>query len=145
MKATHQTIQQIERALHKVADKFPKEAEPVLTDIHLQAKPGSGELIAYNDDMEELTRVVIEEWIGSPDDNFYEDITPILKQCLSHLSEELEQMAVLHPYSFVLIDEDGETIADIYLVDDNTLILDTELLKGLDKELDEFLAQLMSE
>ncbi|MCR5820672.1 MAG: hypothetical protein K6F94_06995 [Bacteroidaceae bacterium] len=145
MKATHQTIQQIQRALHKVADKFPQSAEPVLTDIHLQAKPGSGELIAYNDDMEELTRVVIEEWIDVSDDNFYEEIVPVIKQCIKNLSDELEQMAILHPFSFVLIDEDAETITDIYLFDDNELIFDTELLKGLDKELDEFLNRLMAD
>jgi hypothetical protein len=30
-------------------------------------------------------------------------------------------------------------------VDDDTIIFDTELLKGLDQELDEFLAKLMTE
>ena len=54
-------------------------------------------------------------------------------------------MSILHPFSFVLMDEDGETMSDIYIVDDDTVILDTELLAGLDKELDDFLANLLNE
>jgi hypothetical protein len=41
--------------------------------------------------------------------------------------------------------EDGETLQDIYLVDDDAIILDSELLKGLDEELDQFLENLMRE
>ena len=48
MKATQQTIQQIQRAIRKVAAKFPKDSDPVLTDIHMQVKPESGELLTYN-------------------------------------------------------------------------------------------------
>ena len=37
MKANEQTLQQVERAIRKVADKFPPVEEPtVLTDIHLR-------------------------------------------------------------------------------------------------------------
>ena len=62
MKATSQTIQQIERALRKIAAKYPQGREDlVLTDIHLQVKADSGELLAFNDDDEELTRCGITE------------------------------------------------------------------------------------
>ena len=48
MKATSQTIQQIERALRKIAAKYPLGREDlVLTDIHLQVKADSGELLAF--------------------------------------------------------------------------------------------------
>lgn len=51
MKATSQTIQQIERALRKIAAKYPQGREDLaLTDIHLQVKADSGELLAFNDD-----------------------------------------------------------------------------------------------
>ena len=46
-------------------------------------------------------------------------------------------------YSFVLVDEDKETVAELLLIDDDTLLVDDELLKGLDKELDEFLKNLL--
>ena len=68
---------QSDRALHKVASKYPEGQEDmVLTDIHLQANADSGELLAFNDDDDELTRCVVEQWIGNGDDNFYKEITP---------------------------------------------------------------------
>lgn len=145
MKATQQTIQQVERAIRKVAEKFPATQDLVLTDIHLQVNPESGELMAFNDDMDELTRVVVEQWIESSDETFYDEAAAILKQCLMHLRPEIDKMSILHPFSFVLIDDERETLFDLYLVDDDTMILDTELLKGLDQELDEFLTQLLGD
>ena len=49
----------------------------------------------------------------------------------------------MHPFSFTLVDEDGETLRDLYLVDDDTVILNSTLLEGLDEELDQFLADLL--
>ena len=49
----------------------------------------------------------------------------------------------MKPFSFVLVDEDKETISDLLLVDDDTLLVNDELLKGLDKELDDFLKNLL--
>lgn len=146
MEAKQQTIQQIERVLNKVASKFCARYEsPVLTDLHLQVKQDSGELLVYNDDDEEITRCVIEEWINSSDEDFYAAITPILRQCIQNMQSEWEKLPVLKPFSFVLVDEDGETVCDLYLVDDDTLILDKDLLKGLDEELDAFLKDLLKD
>lgn len=52
---------------------------------------------------------------------------------------DFDKVTILKPYSFVLVDEDKETVAELLLIDDDTLLVDDELLKGLDKELDEFL------
>ncbi len=145
MKATPLTIQQIQRALRKVAEKFPPTADPMLTDIHLQVKPESGELLAFNDDMEELTRIVVEQWLEPTEEDLYEVAASVIKQSISGIKEIVEKMSVLHPFSFVMMGEDNETLQDIYLVDDDNIILDTELLRGLDTELDEFLAHLMEE
>ena len=145
MKATQQTKSQIERAIRKVAEKFPATAEPVMTDIMLQVKPESGELLAFNDEMEELTRIVVDQWLAPTDENLYEAASTVIKQCLAHLRPEIDKMSVLHPFSFVLIDEDKETIADLYLIDDDTVMIDTELLKGLDEELNQFLEELLKE
>ena len=146
MKATSQTIQQIERALRKIAAKYPLGREDlVLTDIHLQVKADSGELLAFNDDDEELTRCVVEQWMDNGDEDFYEEITPVLRQCIQNMKDTLENLSLLKPYSFVLVDEDKETLCDLYLVDDETVIVDGELLKGLDEDLDDFLKKLLEE
>lgn len=147
MNATEQTIQKIERALRKVAAKYPAgEENQVLTDIYLQAKAESGELLAFNDDDVELTRCVVEEWIDYKGDDFYATITPVLRQCIQNLYDTvIEGMGLLKPFSFVLIDDEKETVGDVYLVDDEHQIFDGELLKGLDRDLDEFLEKLLNE
>lgn len=145
MKATQQTIQQIQRAIRKVAEKFPATADPILTDIHLQVKPESGELLAFNDDAEELTRIVVDQWLEPTEEDLYEAAAVAIKQSISGLRTEVEAMSIMHPFSFVLMGEDNETLSDIYIVDDENLILDTELLKGLNEELDQFLEDLLKE
>ena len=42
-----------------------------------------------------------------------------------------------------IFDEERETIAELLLVDDDTLLVNDELLKGLDQELDAFLKELL--
>lgn len=50
----------------------------------------------------------------------------------------------MKPYSFVLVDEDRETVTELLLIDEeDTLLLNDELLKGLDEELDAFLKDLL--
>ncbi len=69
----------------------------------------------------------------------------VLRQAIGNLREQLEQLHILKPYSFVLIDEDREVVADLFLVDDDTLFFDGELMKGLDEELSAFLDHLLKE
>ena len=144
MKATEQTIQQIERAIKKIADKFPQNEEATLmTDIHIRVTQDSGEFMAFDDDDNEITRCIIEQWIDNTDDNFYEEILPLIRRCIERKKQMVEEMGILTPFSFVLEDDDKEHIGEIYVVDDDTVIFDPELMKGLDKELDEFLDKLL--
>ena len=144
MEATPQTIQQLERAIRKVADNFPAGSDAIMTDIHLQVKPSSGELLAFDDNDEELTRIVVEQWINSGDE-LSDEAATLICRCLEDMRETtVDSMSVLHPFSFVLMDEDGETLRDLYLVDDDTIIINTNLLEGLDEELDQFMKDLLS-
>ncbi len=145
MKATQQTLQQIQRAIRKVVEKYPTTADPVLTDLHMQVRPESGELRIFNDEMEELMRIVVDQWLEPTEEDLYDAASVAIKQSIISLRDEVEHMSILHPFSFVLMGEDGETMSDIYIVDDDQLILDTELLKGLDAELDEFLEELLKD
>ena len=146
MKATEQTIQQIERAIRKVADKFPTNEESgILTDIHLRVTQDTGELVAFDDDDKEITRCIIEQWIDNKDDDFYKDVAGVLRSVLSRQKDMIEKMAILKPYSFVLEDEDHEHLSELYLVDDETVIIDHELMEGLDKDLDSFLENLLKD
>ena len=118
----------------------------VITDIYLQPKWNSGELFLLNDDDDVLACTAIEEWKGLGDD-FY----PVVEQDLRNVLKELQDVGFLNrlclmkPYSFVLVDDDKETVAEMLLVDDQeTLLLHNGmLLEGLDDELDAFLKELL--
>ena len=114
MKANEQTLQEVERAIRKVADKFPQTDEAsILTDIHLRVNQETGELVAFDDD--------------------------------DKYQQQIESMSILKPYSFVLEDEDHENLEELYVVDDDTVIIDEELMKGLDKDLTDFMNKLFAE
>ena len=106
----------------------------------------TGELVIYNDEEEELSRTVIQDWVNCAPEAFYESIEGNLKQILNTLRGEglFSHLSLMKPYSFVLVDEEKETIAELLLVDDEeTLLISDELLKGLDEELDAFLKELL--
>ena len=146
MKANEQTLQQVERALRKVADKFPSNVEAtILTDIHIRITQETGELMAFDDDDNEITRCIVEQWIDNKDDSFYDDVANTLRSVLTKHKQQIEQMSILKPYSFVLEDDDRENLCELYLVDDDTVIIDEELMKGLDKDLDDFLDKLLAD
>lgn len=89
--------------------------------------------------------LTIDEWTAYEGDDFYEDAERIFRTVLCRMKENgsFDKLTILKPYSFVLVDEDKETISELLLVDDDTLLVNDELLKGLDKELDDFLKDLL--
>ena len=146
MKETEQTLQQVERAIRKIAEKFPQNEETdILTDIHIRVSQDTGELMALDDDDNEITRCVVEQWIENKDDRFYEEAEATIRSVLNKQKETIEQMAIMKPFSFVLEDDDREHVAELYLVDDETVIIDKELMAGLDKDLDQFMEELLKD
>lgn len=144
MRATDQTLQQIERAIRKTADKFPSTEEASqLTDIHVRVTQETGELMTFDDDDRELTRCVVEQWIDNKDGDFYEVIPSIIRRCIENQKGLVEGMSILRPYAFVLEDDDREPITELYVVDDDMVIIDPELMKDLDRDLDSFLDELL--
>lgn len=142
MKMSEQSRASIVSALKTALCRYASEGdETVVTDIHLQPNSESGELIIFDDDDQELSRTIINEWVEYESDDFYTVVEPILRAEVEALKEsgKLEKLCLMKPYSFVLVDEDKETVAELLLVDeDETLLLNDELLKGLDEELDAF-------
>ena len=146
MKLSAQSHASIASSLREAVDKYIVDGERTVTDIHLQPKQDSGELVIFNDDDEELSRTIIEEWVDYSEDDFYTIVERILRGEINALKDTgvLDKLAIMKPYSFVLVDEDRETVTELLLIDDeDTLLLNDELLKGLDEELDAFLKDLL--
>ena len=142
MNISEQSHASIASALEEALSRYAgKNDSSVVTDIHLQPKQDSGELVVFNDDDEELARAVIAEWV-----DYDGEVEPLLRAEVTALKNEkgLDKLCLMKPYSFVLVDEEKETVSELLLIDDeDTLLLSDELLKGLDEELDAFLKDLL--
>ncbi len=149
MEMTEQTILQLERYIRKVAQKFPApvgdEDTSMLTDIHVRVSQDSGELLAFDDDENEITRCVVEQWIECKDENFYDEVAKCLRDLLRKNAATVDNLGILKPYSFVLEDDDKENLGELYLADDDTVIVGGDLMEGLDHDLDDFLNDLLKE
>lgn len=146
MKLSQPSQALIESTIRKALKKFPCDCEQhTVTDIHLQPISGSGELFIFDDNDEELASAVINEWTNYQGENFYKEVERILHTTLNRMKEQgdFDKLSLLQPYSIVLLDEDKETITDLFIIDDDTLLVNEELLKGLDEELDSFLKELL--
>ncbi|MCR4854011.1 MAG: hypothetical protein K5893_10525 [Prevotella sp.] len=144
MKITEQTSQQIERAIKKIAQKMPATTEAaIFTDIHLRVTQESGELVAFDDEDQEITRCVVEQWIDNKDENFYDEVAAVLRKELHRVHNVAGDLGIVKPYSFVLENDDKESLAELFVADDDTVIIGGDLMEGLDKELDDFFNDLM--
>ena len=146
MKAEELTIQQIERLLRKISEKFPQaEDTSILTDIHLRVAQESGEVIVVDDDEKEITRCVIEQWIDNKEENFYDEITSLLQGTMKQHRDMLDNLGILKPYSFVLEDDEGEHVSEVYIADDDIVIIEGDLMQDLEEDLNSFIDNLMKE
>jgi hypothetical protein len=146
MEITEQTLQQVGRVVKKIVDKFPSTEEAsMLTDIHLCVSQETGEITVYDDDETEITRCVIEQWIEAKDDDFFDQVEAVLRKVLKEQAQSIETMSILKPYAFVLEDEEHDEQRELYVVDDETVILDPILMEDLGKDLDAFFEKIMQD
>lgn len=146
MKLSQSSLSLLEGAIKKAISKYTCGCEQtIVTDIHLQPNQNSGELSIFDDEDEELVNVTIEEWMTYEGDDFYENIERRLSTLLCNMKNSgvFDKLTIMNPFSFVLVDEEKETIAELLLMDDDTILVNDELLKGLDEELDTFLKDLL--
>ena len=146
MKPSEQTTQQIERFLKKIAQKFPANDDAsMVTDIHVRVSQESGEMVAFDDDDKEITRCVVEQWIGNNDEDYYEGVESTLQKSMNAFSKLIDNLGILKPYSFVLENDEKEIIGELFIADDDTVIIGKDLMEGLDSDLDSFLDNLLKE
>lgn len=146
MEHSQQTIQQVDRAIEKVINKFPQSEDSVaFTDIHMKVVQDSGEILTYDDDDNELNRCVIDEWINNTDIDFYPQVAQLLRQRLHAYSDRIDHMGIAKPFSYVLEDDEREPVAELFIADDETIIIGGDLMGNLDEDLDSFFKELMKE
>ena len=146
MKVGQSVLSILEVTIKQAISKYTCGCEQsIVTDIHIQANQSTGEFTILDDEDEELANTTIEEWMSYEGDDFYESLERALSNLLCNLKNNglFDKLTIMKPFSFVLVDEDKETITELLLMDDDTLLVNEELLKGLDEELYTFLKELL--
>lgn len=148
MELTTSSAASIREALRKITELYTSEEDQLVsTDFYLQPLREEGRLLVINDNDEEIANIAIDEWKAYIPETFYDEVTTQLIEAIEaeNTEGELERLAVWMPYSFVLVDKDRETIADLLLVDEDTLLVKKGLLAGLDEELNKFIEDLLND
>lgn len=144
MPLSKQTQESLRNAINDMAKKYITAETAMVTDFHIYANGDNGTLTIYDDDDNSLARVHIEEWENVHDEKLFEKV---LRGELAKMQKDgiFESINIVKPYSFVLVDEDKEAIVDLLYIDDDTLILSEDLLKGFDEEMNDFLKHLLED
>ena len=140
----------IEKAFVEAIDQLTKEESANLVrDFYVQVDAETGELQIYDDAERLMNKVVIFDWVNSPEeeDAFNKKVAAAIKAVLTILSTKnaFDSTRLVKPFSVSLTDEDFVVIEELLFIDDDMLLLDDPLLKDLDTELDNFLANLLAD
>ena len=147
MKLSPSSIAALNEALCKISALYSGEEDQLLsTDFYFMPSQ-EGYLQVFNDNDEEIARVEVPEWKEYQHETFYTEVEADLRDAIkaANGNGDLERLAVWMPYSFVLVDEERESIAELLLVDEDTLLVTDSLLEGLDAELNAFIENLLDE
>lgn len=145
MKISESSYQDIRKLIQLAIEPYRKPQEQqTVTDIHIQPVRETGEFIVSDDDRV-LASVQLSDLSEIPEDIFYDVMENSLKSVLKLIDREqpLEQLAIWRPFSFVLADDEGETITELMLFDDDNTLLSQGLMQGLEEDLDRFLDELL--
>ena len=144
MSISRETHDKLQSVIEKMTKEFITAEETKVTDFYIYVDGNKGDLTIMDDDDNLLARVHILEWEGEHDEEVFEkELRNLLGEM--HKNGDFENLNIAKPYSFVLTDDDHQSIVDLLIIDDDTIILSEDLLKGFDEEMDEFLKQLLEE
>ncbi len=152
MNAIYNTVQvKLAELIGEAIEKYKLKEEPgTLTDMYVQLNTANSVVAVYDDEEQLLTEEDFPEFgeLSSNDDKtLFRVIENILRDVLNEpeILAKFEAIDPLRPFSVLLVDELFEHQAEIYLLEDGSLIIEDSLFKDIDKELDLFLDKLMEE
>ncbi|MFA6831719.1 MAG: hypothetical protein WCR36_05565 [Bacteroidaceae bacterium] len=144
MKQTIQNEIQVKDAIHKIIKSYGTRALGIeaTTDIYIRIdNENENQLLFLDDDSNILAKC-------STPVNEFEDLSELMEPLttiISDLDKEdaFKDVRILTPFSFLL--DDDKDIYDLYVVDDDTLVLNQTLLEGLEDDLTSFLKDLLDD
>lgn len=147
MKINSQSQAELRNALKQAVDHYREGDVETITDFYVQVSLDSGDLVLYDDEDNQLSAVTIGEWADHKDEDdqdLMEEICQNIRTEIGRLDEEgvLDELVVMKPFSFVLVDDVKEVVKDLYIKDDEQIMLGGDLLENLDEDLNQFMNKL---
>lgn len=146
MSISKQSREALLDAILSITTALGRAENAVVTDLYFQLDKKNGVITIFDDDDNELSQATIVEWNESAQEQ-PATIEKTLRTELAQMQKVglFDKINILKPYSCTLVDENKESIVDLIYIDDDMLVLDSELLQGLDEEMNEFLKHLLEE
>ena len=146
MSISKQSREALLDAILSITTALGRAENAIVTDLYFQLDKKNGVITIFDDDDNELSQAAIVEW----NESAQEQPAAIEKTLRTELAQMqkvglFDKINILKPYSCTLVDENKESIVDLIYIDDDMLVLDSELLQGLDEEMNEFLKHLLEE
>lgn len=123
-----------------------------MNDMFIQVNEGDcTSLDIYDDTDNKLYSMPLTMWDEYKEDNNDNDVLLNFALTLGEifsttdLADLFNELEYNTPFSIVMVDQQMETIADIYTLDDNNIVIGDDFWEKMDKELDDFFEKLMSD
>lgn len=124
-----------------------------LTDLFVQIDGDSGEILIFDDEGNKVINAFVSAWEerGGSDLSSEEAVTrnlKALKHAISELNSEdaFSSLDVFKPFSISLTDEDSSVIEELLVIEDDSIVfLEDDFLEKLEKDFDDFVANLLKD
>lgn len=146
MDFNQQTATIVKEAIRKAINQYTdtEESSHVVTDFHIFIKENKIEICDDEDTLLAAADLLLQTEKADMSDK---QMSKLLRHELHNMNkeEEFDKINIFKPFSFLLENPETDTFEELLIVDDNNVVVCEELLKGLDKELDDFLHHLLDE
>ncbi len=120
-----------------------------LSDLYLDLNFDDLTLSVYDDEESLLSQGCVDslDLFKENPDTFEQNVISVLKASVNNQSviAELESLNLIKPFSVILVGEDFDQKTELMRLDDDLIIIEDEFFKNIDKELDDFLKDLLSD
>ncbi len=140
-------VQSIESAIRESLETFNSRQDgSTLSDLFLYYNTETSDLLIYDDMQQLLATLPLENILDDTSENLENQVVASAKSALHTLRSEgaFQQNFIVKPFSVDFVDDSFIVLEELIFLDDDTLKLDQDLMKNLDKELNEFLKDLLN-
>ena len=139
----------IKEIIFSAIDEIKSSEIITLSDLYIDLNLDDLTLSVYDDEDNMLAQGVVDFLNSLKDDpdTFEKNVIAELKASLQQndIKSAIEELDVIKPFSIMLTGEDFDQNTELLRIDDDIIVLEDDYLKNLDKELDDFLKNLLSD